>query len=432
MGILRKGMKKQKKIVLFGILLVAFFILMPNVWAQMPAVNEIQGLVRVTDLDPNIVVDLRYATNNNFTHQQVYPTAVCLLRKETAQKLAEANAEFMKDGYRIKIWDAYRPPSVQEILWNIMPDERYVAPPSKGGSRHNRGGAVDMTLVDAQGRELEMPTGFDDFTPKAAPSSKVMSRKARKNVDYLNGIMSKHGFKQYENEWWHFDDVDWRSYPLVDVPFEKFTAAAPSQPSSAVPGVLFNLNKDVHQALVVEEILPGSSHAQLTAWEWNGGQWQKAFPAMNAMLGNNGLVAKGEKIEGDGKTPSGIFKLGTAFGYALTVPTKLGYRQVTDKDVWVDDPDSPQYNQWVSDTPQAKSFEKMKRDDDLYKYGVVIEYNTDPIVLGKGSAIFLHVWRNGDSPTSGCVALAEENVQRILSWLDQSAKPVIILGTDIR
>src|SRR3990167_4865629 len=134
-------------------------------------IKEIDGLVRVQDIDPNIVLDLRYATENNFTGKKVYPVAVCVLRKEAAQKLAAANAELMKDGYRIKVWDAYRPPYVQRIFWNLVPDERYVANPDKGGSRHNRGGAVDLTLIDENGNELEMPTGYDDFSAKASPTS---------------------------------------------------------------------------------------------------------------------------------------------------------------------------------------------------------------------------------------------------------------------
>src|SRR6185503_14610279 len=126
--------------------------------------REVKGFVKVTDLDPSIAIELRYATTNNFTGKKIYPVDVCLLRKETALKLAAANAEFKKDGYRIKIWDAYRPPYVQQIFWGILPDERYVANPFRGGSKHNRGGAVDVTLIDSEGKELEMLTGFGDFS----------------------------------------------------------------------------------------------------------------------------------------------------------------------------------------------------------------------------------------------------------------------------
>jgi len=107
----------------------------------------------------------------------------------------------------------------------------------------------------------------------------------------------------------------------------------------------------------------------------------------------------------------------------------MPYRQVFDDDIWVDDPDAPDYNQWVKrNNTAAKSFEKMKRDDDQYKYGVVIEYNTSPVVKGHGSAIFLHIWKAKNKPTAGCVAVSEKDLLKILSWLDPGARPVIILG----
>ena len=107
----------------------------------------------------------------------------------------------------------------------------------------------------------------------------------------------------------------------------------------------------------------------------------------------------------------------------------MPYRQATDDDFWVDDVNSEDYNKWVEGDPNAASWEKMKRDDDQYKYGVVIEYNMHPIVKGKGSAIFLHVWNGGDS-TLGCVSMPEEMVLEILGWLDPAKKPLIIMGTE--
>lgn len=167
--------------------------------------------------------------------------------------------------------------------------------------------------------------------------------------------------------------------------------------------------------------------ARLTGWQKRNGRWRKTLPDMQAVIGRNGIAPVGEKREGDGRTPSGIYRLGTAFGYPRIIRTKLAYRQVTDNDAWVDDPASPQYNQWVQGLPNAKSFERLKRDDDLYKYAIVIEYNTVPVVPGHGSAIFLHVWRAQDRPTSGCVAVSEKNMLRLLNWLAASANPAIIL-----
>lgn len=184
--------------------------------------KEIEGLVKLEDLDSSFVIDLRYASENNFTGKKVYPVNVCVLRKETAEKLIKANEEFKKQGYRIKIWDAYRPPYVQKIFWDMVKDSRFVANPNKGGSKHNIGTAVDMTLVDSNGKELNMPTGFDDFSKKAYRDNANVSKEVRKNVDLLTNVMKKSGFIPLNTEWWHFDDSDSNKYKIVDVKIEKF------------------------------------------------------------------------------------------------------------------------------------------------------------------------------------------------------------------
>ncbi|NTW29474.1 MAG: M15 family metallopeptidase [Coriobacteriia bacterium] len=182
----------------------------------------IDGFVRVTDLDSTLVIDLKYATTDNFTHQKVYPTAICVLRFATAEKLAKANAELAKMGYRLKIWDAYRPLSVQKIFWSIKPDANYVANPATGGSVHNRGCAVDVTLVDLNGDTVVMPSEFDDFTDKASPSNPNMSAQAKANLDVLRNAMKASGFVTITTEWWHFEDSDGRQYPVSDVDVAQF------------------------------------------------------------------------------------------------------------------------------------------------------------------------------------------------------------------
>lgn len=119
--------------------------------------------------------------------------------------------------------------------------------------------------------------------------------------------------------------------------------------------------------------------------------------------------------------------MGPAFGYTPSVDTGLQYRQAGELDFWVDDAHSLQYNQWVNGIPAARSFEHMKRRDDLYQYGIVIGYNMRPVIPGAGSAIFMHVWRRYNAPTSGCVALNQRNLRKILRWLEQRYQPVIIL-----
>jgi L,D-peptidoglycan transpeptidase YkuD (ErfK/YbiS/YcfS/YnhG family) len=157
--------------------------------------------------------------------------------------------------------------------------------------------------------------------------------------------------------------------------------------------------------------------------------WKLISEPMEAMIGENGFAPAGEKREGDGKTPSGIFSLKRTFGYDKIVKTKMPFRQATEEDLWVDDPNAPDYNQWVKKgETSAASYEKMKREDDQYKYGIVIEYNTDPVIKGHGSAIFFHVWKGKGLRTAGCVAVSEEDIIKILEWLDPDAFPLIMMG----
>lgn len=172
--------------------------------------------------------------------------------------------------------------------------------------------------------------------------------------------------------------------------------------------------------------------AQTSAYEFRpqGNKWVKFLGPFNSTTGYRSFAQPGSKREGDGKTPSGIFALGDAFGYAEKMETRLSYRQAGADDYWVDDAESPQYNQWVHGKPNAKSFEKMRRSDQLYSAGFIVEYNTSPVVKGAGSAIFFHVWKNKKKPTAGCVAMEDSNLHSLLRWLDPKQKPRVILNPD--
>lgn len=179
-------------------------------------------LVKVEDIDPSVALDLRYATKNNFSGLAVYPVNVAVLRRGTALKLAAANAQLMEQGYRIKLWDAYRPFHLHQLLWEMAGDKCYFFAHPKYGSVHNRGAAVDVTLVDIQGKEVEMPTDFDDFSGSAhryAPMSSV----ARANLDLLTEVMISNGFQTIDFEWWHFEDASWWQYSILDLPLQLFT-----------------------------------------------------------------------------------------------------------------------------------------------------------------------------------------------------------------
>ena len=182
------------------------------------------GLVDLTTLPTNFIIDLRYATENNFAGKQFYPKiAKAYLQESTAEKLMAANEELYQLGYRIKIWDAYRPRRYQYDLRKaanaINPKtEGYIANPVTG-SHHNRGTTVDITLTDLEGRELDMPTEFDHFGKEASINYTGCTKTQMENRELLGKIMEKHGFRRIESEWWHFDDVDFRNYPLLDIDF---------------------------------------------------------------------------------------------------------------------------------------------------------------------------------------------------------------------
>ncbi len=182
--------------------------------------HDRHDLVDIRLVNPRIIIDLKYATIDNFTHAQVYSQAKCFARKATANKLNSVQQDLEEMGLGLKIFDAYRPRKIQYKFWELVHDESYVANPTKGSS-HNRGAAVDVTLVDKQGRELLMPTEFDNFTAKAHRTYMELPEEAIKNRALLEKVMTKHGFIGLPTEWWHFDDADWQQYDLLDIPFEE-------------------------------------------------------------------------------------------------------------------------------------------------------------------------------------------------------------------
>jgi L,D-peptidoglycan transpeptidase YkuD (ErfK/YbiS/YcfS/YnhG family) len=204
---------------------------------------------------------------------------------------------------------------------------------------------------------------------------------------------------------------------------------------------------DLHRQLVV--VTAGGWHsttASLQRYEKKGNAWQAVGQQIEVSLGKKGLawgrglhnpgLAGPEKVEGDGRAPAGIFEFGTAFGYSAAAPkeVKIPYRQAGERDYWVDAIASPAYNSWVTiakdqeNTPRARwsSVERMKRADHLYELGLVVKHNMEPAVPGKGSAIFLHVWRTPGAPTLGCTAMRKEDLSSLLAWLDPDKHPLLI------
>jgi len=173
--------------------------------------------VDIQSVDRTILVDLRYAGTNNVARRPLYPPGTpALVRAGVAQRLAIVQDYLRKKGYGLKIWDAYRPQSAQEKLWQTTHNRSFVADPKEGrGSMHIRGAAVDATLVDAEGRDVPMPTDFDSFTPAALMKYGGNDPAVRANLKLLQKAMAHGGFYGLRTEWWHFCAPDWKRFDPV-------------------------------------------------------------------------------------------------------------------------------------------------------------------------------------------------------------------------
>ncbi len=179
------------------------------------------GLVEASTRIPGLVVELRYATEDNFLGRAVYPEgARCLLLPPVVERLARAARTLETHGFGIKVWDCYRPIHVQWAMWKLVPRKGYVADPHTG-SNHNRGGAVDVTLVTLDRAAVDMPTPFDTFGPAAHHGSTAGTAEARANRETLRQAMVAAGFRANRMEWWHYDAPEARGAPVLDVPLDR-------------------------------------------------------------------------------------------------------------------------------------------------------------------------------------------------------------------
>lgn len=183
-------------------------------WAAVPAPDLVDASVTV----PGLVVELRYARDDNFFQKALYPRAArCLLLRPVAQRLAVAAEDVARHGYRLKAWDCYRPHAVQWEMWQRVPRRGYVADPHTG-SHHNRGAAVDVTLVRADASEVEMPTPFDTFSSAARQDAPLKSPEVSVRRALLRSAMEAAGFRINRMEWWHYEAPEAHGAPLLDVP----------------------------------------------------------------------------------------------------------------------------------------------------------------------------------------------------------------------
>jgi D-alanyl-D-alanine dipeptidase len=179
---------------------------------------------RLVDLETlGIPIDIRYATANNFMKEPLYRSAKAYLRAPAARALREAQDELAKEGLGLKVFDGYRPYRITEKMWEPIRNPDFVADPAKG-SRHNRGAAVDLTLIDLHtGAEMPMPTPYDDFTSRARHDFNDLPADAIANRAKLRDVMTRHGFEPLPSEWWHYDFKGWERFELLDVPLEELT-----------------------------------------------------------------------------------------------------------------------------------------------------------------------------------------------------------------
>ena len=192
--------------------------------------------------------------------------------------------------------------------------------------------------------------------------------------------------------------------------------------------IIANKDLDKVKQLVVSYQNPNLNPLYLvTGLVKKGGNWKIAINPVRASIGRNGFASANEKLEGDGKTPTGLYDLGQLYSYEGGVKTKIPFQQVDSLDKWIDDSSSEDYNKYVRGATNATSFEYLKLKSIDYKYCMVIEYNTHPVVKGKGSAIFFHVANENYAPTAGCIAIAEKDMVQFLHWLKPNKKKAILV-----
>ncbi|HSI88275.1 MAG TPA: M15 family metallopeptidase [Pyrinomonadaceae bacterium] len=185
-------------------------------------------MIELITLDSSIMLDVRYARDDNFIGRPVYPSARVFLQPVAANAVANVHRDLAENGLGLVIFDGYRPWSITKLFWEVvLPEHRqFVADPERG-SKHNRGCAVDLSLFDrTTGDFLPMPSGYDEFTERASPDYPGGTDDERRNRDLLRSRMEAAGFTVNPREWWHFDHIDWESYPIADLSFEEAAGLA--------------------------------------------------------------------------------------------------------------------------------------------------------------------------------------------------------------
>jgi D-alanyl-D-alanine dipeptidase len=280
-----------------------------------------------------------------------------------------------------------------------------------------------------------MGTGYDCMDERAHPDNQTINATAYKNRKMLRTLMQQDGFKPYKNEWWHFT--------LANEPYPNTYFNAPVKEAGKQPVTLKNSRQFILVTTNNWNAVQGT--LQRYARTSTRSSWKAVGGTVNVVVGKSGLALGNSiltpylqdpvKKEGDMRTPSGFFKIGSVFGFAAqrSKEIQMHYIPLRDSTYCVDDTKSKYYNQVADkakiDKPDWQSGEQM-RSIPLYKSGVIVSYNTDEPIRGAGSCIFMHIWRRPDSGTAGCVAMPESDLNQIINWLRPAYHPVIGIFTD--
>ena len=402
-----------------------------------------KGFVFVQDVIPDVTLDVRYYGTDNFVGARIdgYEAPQAILSVEAAVALKAAAGDLRGKGYGLKVFDAYRPEQAVRhfVRWaqdmddtqmkvQFYPDvdkamlfrEGYIA----GRSGHSRGSVLDMTLVELDsGQELDMGSPFDLFGKISHHGAPEITPEQASNRAILREAMEARGFRPLKEEWWHYRLKE-EPYPET---FFDFPVRSPVPADDLTQQILEKLVDGAARVIVVTE-RDGTggkkNRALLRAYaKADDGAWSLRF-STDGWLGKNGF--RKDKREGDGATPTGVFTFGRTFGNAENPGALLPYTKISPNDVWVDDSASKFYNQWArADAPDAdwSSAERLMKFEKQYKYVAAINYNTAPIVPGKGSAIFLHVATG--NPTAGCVAVSEAAMVFLLGFIEEDTRVVL-------
>ena len=431
------GRRGIERAVCIAILSIAVWV--SPVLGAMPA-----GFVRISDVVPGVVLDVRYAGARNFVGERIdgYEAHTALLVQEAAQALRKAAIALAPAGYRIKVFDAYRPARsvAQFVRWTqdaadlrtkpaFYPDVEkqdmlrlgYIA----GHSGHSRGSTVDLTLVDARtGEEVDMGTDFDFFGEASRYDSRLITDAQAFNRKVLRDAMKAAGFRGISSEWWHFTLADERERgKYYDFPVDLYEDDRRRVTAETISRLA--VAKTCAKLVVVVPMREATenSHAFVHAFEKRDGVWI-AVSRSEGQVGTNGVAYP--RREGSGSTPAGVYSFMRAFGVAADPGSLLPYTRLTAGDLWVDDPNSKFYNRWVREDASGRdwrSAEDLFAQKVAYRYAIATSYNANPVVPGAGSAIFLHCTTG--RPTAGCVSVPEEAMKELLRFIDSGTRIAI-------